>query len=107
MDLSKRFEFTRKFFRRIYHRQIINAFGNNWDKCYSAIKSKIRTECLLTPNLNKKYALQHLALFELDGIGLVKVSLAETPENIVLITISETVTEPALKQQYQDWKNNR
>ncbi len=93
MDLSKEIQFSFEFVKRVYERGIIQFFNNNLNKCQEEITRKIREESVIIDNPNPKYQNQKWCLINIEGLGITKIPIAETPRYIKAITIAHPVTD--------------
>jgi len=101
VDWSKEIEFSLEFVRRLIERGIIASFGNDLDRARKAIERKMRNESVVIDNPSERYPNQSWCVISIEGIGLAKIPVAETPRYVKAITIACPVTDPACKEAYR------
>src|SRR3989338_558024 len=100
MDLKKDIQFSLEFVQRLIERDILSAFDNDLDKAIKGIEWKMRHESVVIDNPNPKYPNQSWCIINIDGIGLAKIPIAETPKYVKAITIATPVTDQMCIDSY-------
>lgn len=98
---TKEIEFSLEFVKRLIERGIISAFGNDLDKACERIQWKMKNESAIINNPNERYPNQSWYIINIEGVGLAKIPIAETPKYIKAITIACPVTDPRCIQAYK------
>ena len=89
-----------EFVQRLIERDILSAFDNDLDKARKEIEWKMRHESAIIGNPNSKYLNQSWCIINIEGIGLAKIPIAETPKYVKAITIATPVTDKMCIDSY-------